>query len=60
MVGSIIDSIPGVDVHGRSVRIPRGTMMGFRLDRSLDMGIADRGVDRDGYHYHDWYRRDRP
>jgi hypothetical protein len=24
------------------------------------MGVADRGVNRDGYHYHDWYRRDRP
>ena len=60
LVGSILDSIPGVDVHGRSVRIPRGTMMGFRLDRSLEMGIADRGVNRDGLHYHDWYRRDRP
>jgi hypothetical protein len=34
-------------------------VMGFRLDRPLDMGIADRGVNRDGLHYHDWYRRDR-
>jgi hypothetical protein len=59
LVGSIIDAIPGVDVRGRSVRIPRGTVMGFRLDRPLDMGIADRGVNRDGLHYHDWYRRDR-
>ena len=59
LVGSIIDAIPGVDVRGRSVRIPRGTEMGFRLDRGLNMGVADRGVDRDGLHFHDWYRRDR-
>jgi hypothetical protein len=59
LVGSILDAIPGVEIRGRSVRIPRGTTMGFRLDRSLEMGVADRGVNRDGYHYHDWYRRDR-
>jgi hypothetical protein len=59
LVGSIIDAIPGVDVRGRSVRIPRGTTMGFRLDRPLEMGVADRGVNRDGLHYHEWYRRDR-
>lgn len=59
LVGSILDAIPGVEVRGRSVRIPRGTMMGFRLDRSLEMGVADRGINRDGYHYHEWYRRDR-
>jgi hypothetical protein len=60
LIGSIIGQIPGVDVRGRSVRIPRGSVMGFRLQRPLMMGVADRGVDRDGNHYHDWYRRDRP
>ena len=30
-----------------------------RLDRPLDVGVEDRGVDRDGNHYHDWYRNDR-
>jgi hypothetical protein len=25
----------------------------------LEMGIADRGVMRDGNHYHDWYDHDR-
>jgi hypothetical protein len=32
--------------------------MGFRLERALNLGVADRGVMRDGNHYHDWYRRD--
>jgi hypothetical protein len=27
--------------------------MNFRLERALDMGIADQGVNRNGYHYHD-------
>jgi len=41
------------------VRIPRDTLLSFRLDRPLIMGVADRGIDRDGYHYHDWYDRNR-
>jgi hypothetical protein len=27
----------------------------FRLERPLDMGVADRGLTRDGRHYHDYY-----
>jgi hypothetical protein len=57
LVGSIIGSIPGVDVRGRAVRVPRGAVMGFRLGRPLNMGVADRGVMRDGAHYHDYYGR---
>ena len=59
LVGSLLGAIPGVDVRGRSVRIPGGTVLGFHLEQPLTMGVADRGVMRDGYHYHDWYRRDR-
>ena len=35
--------------------------MTFRLERPLMMGVADRGIMRDGRHYHDFYRdyRDR-
>jgi hypothetical protein len=35
--------------------------MTFRLQRPLDMGVADRGIMRDGRHYHDYDRpyRDR-
>jgi hypothetical protein len=25
----------------------------FRLERPLDVGVPDRGVDRNGWHYHD-------
>jgi hypothetical protein len=31
----------------------------FRLPRPLEMGVADRGIDRDGRHYHDYYNDDR-
>jgi hypothetical protein len=58
LIGSIVGAITG-GVIGENVRIPRNTVINFRLDRPLDIGIADRGVDRDGYHYHDWYGRGR-
>jgi len=56
VVGSIIGAINGVEVRGRAVRVPRDTVLTFRLQQPLTMGIADRGVDRNGYHYHDWER----
>jgi hypothetical protein len=58
LVGSIVGAINGGVVRGRAVRIPRDSVVTFRLDRPLDMGVADRGVERNGYHYHDWYDRD--
>jgi hypothetical protein len=59
LVGAIVGAINGGEVRGRTVRIPRDTVVTFRLDRPLEMGVADRGVTRDGYHYHDWYDPDR-
>lgn|SRR5689334_1595105 len=57
LVGGIIGAISGADVRGRAVRIPRDSLMTFRLQRPLDMGVADRGIMRDGRHYHDYYDR---
>lgn len=57
--GSIVGPVRGGAWRGRSVKIPRGTLIGFSLQRALVMGVADRGVTRDGIHYHDYYRRDR-
>ena len=56
LVGSIINTING-NPHGRDVRVPGGTVMNFRLERSLEVGVADLGVNRNGVHYHDWYGR---
>jgi hypothetical protein len=58
-IGSVVGRVRGGAYRGRSVRIPRGTVMGFRLERALTMDVADRGVMRDGQHYHDWYGRGR-
>jgi len=59
IVGNIIGAISGGQVRGRAVRVPRGSIVTFRLERPLDVGVPDRGVMRDGGHYHDYYRDDR-
>ncbi len=61
LVGAIVGAIQGGEAQGRTVRIPRDSILTFRIERSLDMGVADRGIMRDGHHYHDYYRdyRDR-
>jgi hypothetical protein len=59
LVGQIVGAVTGTQLRGPAVRIPNGTVVTFRLERPLEMGVEDRGVDRDGYHYHDWYGRDR-
>ena len=59
LVGAIVGAVNGGEVRGRAVRIPRNTLLTFRLDRPLMMGVADRGIEREGLHYHDWYDRDR-
>jgi hypothetical protein len=57
VVGAIVGAINGGEAQGRAVRIPRNSVVSFRLERPLEMGVADRGVTRDGNHYHDWYDR---
>ena len=59
LVGAIVGAVQGGEIRGRAVRIPRDSVVTFRLSRPLEVGIEDRGVTREGYHYHDWYRRDR-
>jgi len=56
LVGSILGAINGGEYRGRAVRIPRGSLVTFRIQRPLDIGVEDRGIMRDGRHYHDWYR----
>jgi hypothetical protein len=59
LVGSIVGAINGGEGRGRAVRIPRDSVVTFRISRPLDVGISDRGETRDGHHYHDWYGDDR-
>jgi hypothetical protein len=55
IVGAIVGAVTGAQMQGRAVRVQRDTVIGFRLQQPLTMGIADRGVDREGHHYHDYY-----
>lgn len=57
LVGGILGAISGGQARGRAVRIPRDSVVSFRLERPLDMGVADRGITRDDRHYHDYYDR---
>ena len=52
LVGAIIGAVEGGQVRGRAVRVPRDSVLSFRIDRPMEMGVADRGYDRDGHHYH--------
>jgi hypothetical protein len=56
VVGAIVGAIGG-EARGRAVRIPRDSMLTFRLQRPLEMGVEDRGVLREGYHYHPYPER---
>jgi len=40
LVGSIVGAINGVDTRGRRIRIPRDTLLTFRLDRPLFVGVV--------------------
>jgi hypothetical protein len=42
----------GLSIRGRQVRVPTGSVLNFRLDRGLVIGVADRGFDRDHRHFH--------
>ena len=59
LIGSIVGAINGGQAQGRTVRIPRDSVLNFRIQQPLMVGVPDRGVDRDGYHYHDYYRENR-
>jgi len=39
-------------VRGRNVHLPAESVVTFRLDRGLDIGVPDNGYEREGRHYH--------
>jgi hypothetical protein len=53
IVGAIVGAINGGQARGQAVRVPRDSMVTFRLERPMELGVADRGSTRDGHHYHD-------
>jgi hypothetical protein len=60
LIGGIVGAITGGEGRGRAVRVPRDSVVTFRVQRALEMGVPDRGSTRDdGRHYHDYDRDDR-
>jgi hypothetical protein len=53
VVGSIVGALTGDQASGRRVKIREGTVMTFRLEKPLVVGVADPGENREGGHYHD-------
>ena len=53
LVGAIVGAVQGGETRGRAIRIPRDSVLNFRVRRPLDVSVPDRGRDRDGRHYHD-------
>jgi hypothetical protein len=51
IIGAIVGAIHGGESRGRTVRVPRDSVVSFRLERAPDVGVPDRGYDRDGWHY---------
>jgi len=54
LVGAVVGAMGG-ETRGHAIRIPRNTVINFRVRRPLDVAVPDRGRDRDGRHYHDPY-----
>ncbi len=47
-----------IATSGREVHVPPESLVTFRLDRPLVVGVRDGGYDRDGHHYHRDYQYD--
>jgi hypothetical protein len=60
LVGAVVGALEGGETRGRAIRIPRDSVLNFRVRRPLDVAVPDRGRDRDGRHYHDYYDDDDP
>jgi hypothetical protein len=51
LLGNIVGAINGQQVRGPAVRVERGTVLTFRLERPLEMGARDRE-----YYDREWWR----
>jgi hypothetical protein len=50
--GAAAGAATEIATRGRRVRIPPESVLTFRLEQPLLMGVADPGMDRDRLHYH--------
>jgi hypothetical protein len=50
--GAAVGAGVQIYTHGRRVNVPAETLLTYRLQSGLDLGVKDTGYDRNGYHYH--------
>ena len=50
--GAAVGAGAQVLTHGRKVSVPAESVLTYRLQSGLDLGVQDTGYDRDGRHYH--------
>lgn len=50
--GAAVGAGAQVLTHGRKVSVPAESLLTYRLQSGLDLGVADPGYDREGRHYH--------
>ncbi|MBW8885953.1 MAG: hypothetical protein JF612_14530 [Planctomycetia bacterium] len=51
-VGAGAGAATQIYTHGRRVDVPAETLLTYRLQSGLDLGVKDTGYDRSGHHYH--------
>jgi hypothetical protein len=52
VAGAAVGAGAQVLTHGRKVSVPAESVLTYRLQSGLDLGVQDTGYDRDGRHYH--------
>jgi hypothetical protein len=52
LIGSIVGTVSGGAIQGPAVKLPRDSVVTFRLERPLMVDMLDPGIDRDGFHWH--------
>ena len=50
--GAAVGAGTQILTHGRRVSIPAESLITYRLQNGLDLGVKDTGYDRSGVHYH--------
>lgn len=50
--GAAVGAGAQVLTHGRKVSVPAESVLTYRLQSGLDLGVQDTGYDKDGQHYH--------
>jgi hypothetical protein len=53
--GAAVGAGTQILTQGRRVSVPAESVITYRLQSGLDLGVLDTGYNRDGVHYHHYY-----